>query len=230
MDGLSSVRLDVTSIGTVPPSSQLQRGRRHPGMDAAANLLGMSASDLRTAMQSGQSLSSIATSKGVSQDQLVGAMSAAIQQANPGISVDRATSIATAIATRTPEAGAAPQGLDATTGASATQAGGTKAATGHHPHHHHAMGAAMQAAAQTLGVSSDELRASLQNGETLSSLASSKGVSQDSLVGAIATAMQQADTSLSTDQATQIATRLADGPESPWAPADGPASTFGVTA
>jgi uncharacterized protein YidB (DUF937 family) len=205
-------------------------------MDAAANLLGMSASDLRTAMQSGQSLSQIASSKGVGQDQLIAAMSTAIQQANPGMSADRATSVATAIATRTPQVGTAgASGATDQAAASAfgaTQAAGTGATHGQH-YHHHAMAAGMQAAAQTLGVSTDELTSSLKSGQSLTSLASSKGVSQDDLITAISTALQQSDTSLSSDQASQIATRIATStPESQsWAtPGGGTTSTFGVTA
>jgi uncharacterized protein YidB (DUF937 family) len=234
VDGLSSVRLDIASMGAIQSPSQSQHVRKHPGMDAAASLLGMSASDLRTALRGGQSLSSIASSKGVSQDQLVAAMSTAIQQANPGMSADRATNVATAIATRTPPAGggpggavAPPPGTDA-----AGQTGPAGAGHGHH-HRHHAMAAAMQAAATTLGLSADQLASSLKSGQSLSALASSKGVSQDDLVKSISAALQQADTDLSADQATQIATGLATAvPQSQsWQPAGGGVtSTFGVTA
>ena len=47
-------------------------------MDAAAKTLGMSSDDLRTALQKGQSLSDIATSKGVSQDALSSAIGSAL--------------------------------------------------------------------------------------------------------------------------------------------------------
>ena len=105
MDGLSSVRLDLTSIGSAQLTSPLSRPTRsHPAMDAAATALGMSASDLRSAMQSGQSLASIASSKGISQATLTSTISAAIQQANPAVSADQAAKVATDIATRTPPA------------------------------------------------------------------------------------------------------------------------------
>jgi uncharacterized protein YidB (DUF937 family) len=164
-------------------------------------------------------------------------MSTAIQQANPGMSADRATSVATAIATRTPQAGTAGASgaTDQAAAASAfgaTQAAGASATHGHH-HRHHAMAVGMQAAAQTLGVSTDELTSSLRSGQSLTSLASSKGVSQDDLITAISAALQQSDTSLSSDQASQIATRIATStPESqPWAASGSNAtSTFGVTA
>jgi hypothetical protein len=70
------------------------------------------------------------------------------------------------------------------------------------------MGAAMDAAAQTLGLSKDDLVSSLQSGQSLSSLAKSKGVSTDDLVKAMATALQGVDTSLTGTQATSLATDM----------------------
>jgi uncharacterized protein YidB (DUF937 family) len=204
-------------------------------MDAAAKLLGMSSSDLRSALQSGKSLADIASSKGIGRDTLTAAMAAAIQQANPNVSSERATEVATAIATRTPLAGGPPtggaQGADATQGAT-----GTTATQGHHHHHHHAGGAAMDAAAKTLGMSTSDLMSSLQSGQSLASIAKSKGVSQDDLVKAMAAALQGADSKLSSDQATQIATQMATrtpGTENqPWATAaqQSGTTTYSITA
>ena len=234
MDGLSSVRLDIASVGTAQlKSTQSGRTRSHPAMDAAAKALGMSTSDLRTALQSGQSLESIASSKGVSQDTLVAAMSSAIQEANPGISADQATKVATAIATRQPPAGPPP---DAAAGATdpTSVTGGTSATSGHHHHRHHAMAAAMDAAAKALGTTTSDLTTALQSGQSLASIASSKGVSQDDLVKAISSALQQADSGMTADRATQMATALATAtPQSqgqPWAGATGSTSTYSVLA
>ncbi len=211
MDGLSSVQFSAAQIsaaGLSPIQSQHQRS--HPAMDAAAKLLGMSSSDLRSAMQSGQSLAAIASSKGITQDQLTAAMAAAIQQANPNISADQATKVATAIATRTPPAGGPPQsaGQGTDTAGSTQGTAGTTATQGHH-HHHHARAAAMDAASQLLGMSTSDLTSSLQSGQSLASIASSKGVSQDDLVNAMATALQGVDSNLTADQATQLATQMA---------------------
>ena len=83
MDGLSYVRLDASSIGAVGLTSR-QSGspRSSPVMDGAAKALGMSSSDLRTSLQGGQSISSIAQSKGLSLDTVIAAMATSIQQAN----------------------------------------------------------------------------------------------------------------------------------------------------
>jgi uncharacterized protein YidB (DUF937 family) len=184
-------------------------------MDAAATTLGMSASDLRTALQSGQSLASIASSKGISEDTLTAAMAAAIEQANPNISADQATAVATAIATRTPPAASAPAQTGTSSGSTQATTGattGTTAASGHHHHHHHhAMSTALDATAQLLGTTTTDLATSLQSGQTLAQIASAQGVSQNDLVTAISNALQQADSNLSSDQATQLATTLATG-------------------
>lgn len=265
MDGISPVGLNPSYLSAIQSTSQSQH-HRHPGMEAAAKLLGMSESDLRTAMRGGQSLSQIASSKGISQDQLVSTIATAIQQANPSISADRAQMVATEMASRTPgaqgtgnpggpsgpqDAGGLPPGpppagaagatgdtdsdneTGETSGTSATDdTSSTNQVGGKHHHRHHAMAAAMQAAAKALGVTTDQLTSALKSGQSLSSLASSKGVSQDDLVKAMATALQGVDSSLSADQATQIATGLATAtPQSqPWAPTMGSSSTFGITA
>ena len=84
------------------------------------------------------------------------------------------------------------------------------------------MTTAVDAAAKLLGMSSSDIASALQKGQSLSDIAKSKGVSQDELVKAIATALQSADSNLSSDQATQIAnnlsTRMPPTPENnPWA-------------
>lgn len=209
MDGLSTVQFSAAQTSAVGLSSiQSQQKRSHPAMDAAAKLLGMSASDLRSALQSGQSLADIASSKGIGQDALTAAMATAIQQANPNVSAEQATKVATAIATRKPPAGGQqPEAAQAADGTQGTT--GTAATQGHHHHHHHAGGAAMDAAAKTVGMSVTDLMSSMQSGQSLASIAKSKGVSQDDLVKAMATALQGADTTITADQATQIATQMA---------------------
>jgi uncharacterized protein YidB (DUF937 family) len=203
-------------------------------MDAAAKLLGMSSSDLRTALQSGQSLASIASSKGVSQDALVGAMSTAIQEANPAISADQASKVATAIATRTHSAGGTPP--SGTAPDASTAATETSGAHRHGHHRHRAMGVAMDAAAKALGTTAGDLVSSLQNGQSLASIASAKGVSEDDLVKTISSALSQADSSLSTDQATQLATAMVTGQRpanlgQPWdGGSSGTSSTFAILA
>jgi len=94
----------------------------------------------------------------------------------------------------------------------------------------------MDAAAKALGTTTSDLVSSLQSGQSLATIASAKGVSQDDLVKAISSALSQADSSLSTDQATQLATAMVTGPATPdpsrqWAASpSGTASTFAILA
>jgi len=69
--------------------------------------------------------------------------------------------------------------------------------------------AAMDAAATALGMSPSDLMQAVRGGQSLADVAKSKGMSQDDLVAAIATAIGKQNTNLSADQATQIATRIA---------------------
>ncbi len=236
MDGLSSVQLNAAQVSAVGLSPiQSQQTRSHPAMDAAAKSLGMSTSDLRSAMQSGQSLASIASSKGISEGTLTAAMATAIQQAHPEVSADQAANVATAMVTRTPTAGGQVQTSGATAAGATEGASGATATQGHHHHHHDGGAAAMNAAAQTLGMSASDLESSLNSGQSLSSLASSKGVSQDDLVKAMAGALTQTNPSLATDQATQLVTQLVNRTpgtqDQTWsAGTQQPAGTFSVTA
>lgn len=71
-----------------------QGGARKAGMDAAAKALGLSSTDLQTALKGGQSLTSLAQNKGVTTDALSQAISSAVSQANPSLSGGRAQQIA----------------------------------------------------------------------------------------------------------------------------------------
>jgi uncharacterized protein YidB (DUF937 family) len=202
-------------------------------MDAAAKLLGMSTTDLRTALQGGQSLASIASSKGVSQDDLTAAMSKALQQANPNMTADQAAKMATAIATRTRTTAPQATSTDPAT-QDPTAATGTSATQGHHHHHHGGGAAAMDAASKLLGMSTTDLTTALKSGQSLSSIATSKGVSQSDLTAAMATAIQGSNPNITADQAKEFATRMATQTpgtqDQQWNAGTQPPTTFSITA
>jgi len=66
-------------------------------MDAVAKKLGMSDSDLQSALQSGKSLTDIAKSKGVSSDDLLSTVKDALKSANPNMSDTQLSNIANRI-------------------------------------------------------------------------------------------------------------------------------------
>jgi hypothetical protein len=54
-----------------------------------------------------------------------------------------------------------------------------------------------------------DMHSAYQSGTSISAMASSKGMSQDALVAAMASAMQHASPSFSADQAREVATAIA---------------------
>ncbi len=202
---VSAVSLDVsiTSLRTTQTANRSPRPFR-TAMDAAAKALGMTPSDLMQSLQGGQSLADLAAKKGMSQDDLVRAMAAAIGQANPNLSADQATRIATRIATAVPGQG----DTTATTGAGVSGVGGHH----HHRGHHHSGDGSndiLGAVSQALGESTDQVSSALRSGQSLADLAKSKGVSVDDVIKALAGAFQSENPNLSADQATQMATEFA---------------------
>lgn len=196
---VSSVSVTAASSAFAPAQAAgLRHPPRHAALDAAAQLLDMTPADVRSALQGGQSLSDLAKSRGISQDDLVKAMATAIEQADPGIGADRAMQLATRIAAYVPQQQAA--------GPVATA--GTQVA-GHRHHRHHGGGAAIKAASDVLGESPDDIAAALRSGQSLADIAASKGVSKDDLVSGIATALQDGNPSLSADSARKLATDFA---------------------
>ncbi len=92
-----------------------------------------------------------------------------------------------------------------------TAAQGATGTTATHGHHHHRHGGgAMSAASQLLGMSTSDLGSALQSGQSLASIASSQGVSQNALVSALADAIKGSNSNLTSDQASQIATQMAN--------------------
>ena len=93
--------MSIAPISATPLDSVgATRGRHNHGgghrvaMDAAAQALGMSAKDLRTALTGGQTIASVATSKGISTDTVKSAISDALATANPNMTADRVQQLA----------------------------------------------------------------------------------------------------------------------------------------
>lgn len=165
------------------------------GLAAAATALGMTVSDLRTVLLSGESLAAVAATKGVSIDTLSVAIPAALMQVDPTMSAARATALAQRM-------------ID---GRHAAQHPGHDDRVEHEHRGGAAMPAAFSAAAQALGLTRNALASALESGQTLSGLASTSGISQASLAGSIGDAIARADSTLSPDRAATIAQQLVQG-------------------
>jgi lambda repressor-like predicted transcriptional regulator len=165
-----------------------------PDMSNTAKLFDLSSSQLDQDLQSGTTLSSLASQDGVSSSSLISAIESDLQanapQGAPTLSSTQLQGMATNIAN------------------------GTGPVGGHHGgHHHHGM--ELTDTAQALGLSTSQLDQDLQSGTSLSSLASQDGVSSTSLISAIESDLQanapQGAATLSSDQLTQMATNIANG-------------------
>jgi lambda repressor-like predicted transcriptional regulator len=111
----------VTSISGVSSTASLdptQQTQRKDPFSNVASLLDMSASDLRSALKSGESMSDLATSKGVSRDDLLSAITKDLPQGT-GSGAAASSTDADALAAKIADTKGLPQG-------------------GHgHGHHHH---------------------------------------------------------------------------------------------
>ncbi|HTU28135.1 MAG TPA: LysM peptidoglycan-binding domain-containing protein [Solirubrobacteraceae bacterium] len=197
--------MSISAIsGSTAPDYTAQTQSTHrrtpPSLDDTASLLGISTSTLNSDLQSGDTLSSLASSAGVSSSSLLSAVEQDLSSNAPSgsssLSSSQLSQMATDLINGTPPSGG-PGG-----------AGGPSGAGGPTP-------PSMTNTASLLGISTDTLTSDLQSGDTLSSLASSAGVSSSDLLSAVeqdmsANAPSGAPT-LSSDQLTQMATDFIDG-------------------
>ncbi len=87
MNNMSQVQGAGGPPGGRPPGG----GPMKAGMDAAAETLGLSAEDLKSALDEGSTLEELASSAGVSTDDLEAAMAAAIEDVAPAQAAERMT-------------------------------------------------------------------------------------------------------------------------------------------
>jgi hypothetical protein len=189
-----------TSLQNQPPTAQQV-------LQPVASLLGTTSQDLINQMQSGTTLSSIATQQGVSQNDLITAIEQGLQSTNPSTSAIAQNSSPSSIATL-----------------AANIANGTAKVGGHHHHHHHAGSSSSSSSstsstsassdtdgdsdgsgtagstglgtstvnslASILGVDPTTLLQALSSGTSVSDLASSSGIPSASLQSLLSTGLQ----------------------------------------
>lgn len=169
IDSVNGGQSSASSAATQGPGAVWQQV-----LQSAGSVLGMSTSDLTTALRSGQSLAQIAQQKGVSQSDLTTAVTKALNTAQQN---------------------GATLPADASTMAQqiVSQTGG---ASGHHHHHHHHGGGSadgsssssdtsgdsmLSSISSALGMQPTDLLQALVGGTSLQSLAQQNGVSEQSL-------------------------------------------------
>ena len=154
------MNIDPTSSYSTLSLDSSQARRTPPSLDNTAQLLGLTSSQLSTDLQSGTTLSQLASQKGVSSSSLISSiesdLTANAPQGASAPSSTQLTQMATNIA----------NGTRPGQGAGGPPAGGfTPPAGGFAP-------PAMTNTAKLLGLSSSQLSSDLQSGTTLSQLAS----------------------------------------------------------
>ena len=199
----------TNSTASSVQSSQPTHHRHQLDLSNTAQLLGVSTSQLSSDLQQGDTLSSLAGSAGVSSSALLSSVEADLKTNAPQgatISASQLQQMATSIIN-----GQAPGGA-------------------HGPGRSHAHGSppAMSNTAQLLGISTDQLSSDLGSGQTLSSLASSAGVSSSSLLSSVEADLKtnapQGAPALSDTQLAGMATGIING-SGPWGAAAGSSSS-----
>jgi hypothetical protein len=211
-------------INTVGSQQQMFLGmpslsHPQPSFSNTAQLLGMSSDELRSALQSGATLSSLAGSKGVASSDLVASVKKDLEdgapQGAPTLSSDQLQQIAANVingTTPTPPT----SGGGGFAGRSPFEAGGIQRPTGPG-----GQPPSFANTAQLLSLSTDDLTADLESGQTLASLASAKGISRSDLLTTVETDLTQNAPSagahssgapqLTSDQLQRLAGDIVDG-------------------
>lgn len=199
---LSSARSGSTTSADESRSGRTE-GRRPPGpppeaIEAAAKALDMSESDVQDALASGSTLQDLADSKGVSQEDLLAAvtdgLAAGAAQHGRQLSTEQLTEFATHLIDGTPPprpTGGAADGAAADLTANGLRGvdGGAGRAHGHHGPPPGPPPAVTESVAELLGTSESDLLEQLQSGTSLKDIAASAGVSETDLTAAVKTAL-----------------------------------------
>jgi predicted DNA-binding protein YlxM (UPF0122 family) len=197
-DGTTTTTAPSTAGGadqTAPDRDGHRRGGFGGGiaLDVAAETLGMTEDELRAALDEGKTLAEIATEKGVDRQALIDALVAAGEA--------RLDEAKAALPDRIAEA------VDRT-----FEGRGDRGGPGGFP----MIGKGLDAAAETLGQTEDELRTALRDGKTLAEIATEKGVDRQALIDALVAdakaklAEKVADGSITQEQADERAERLTE--------------------
>ncbi|WP_169735385.1 hypothetical protein [Actinokineospora inagensis] len=194
-----------TALAQLQQTQQTQGTHRHGEMrkafDAAAKTLGMSTDDLRSALQSGQSMTSLAQSKGISTDALTSAISDALTSADSSLTADKAKEIAQRVVAGPGQGG--PGGPGGAGGPGGPPPGGKPDSR---------IESALSSVAGALGMSDDDLKDALSSGQSLTDVAAANGMDADTLKTTLTTAISKADSSLSSDAVSALADKIIQGP------------------
>jgi DNA-binding CsgD family transcriptional regulator len=171
----------------LPPGPPFGRGLHGPRAEIlapVATALGLTEAQLRERLEDGATLAEVAEAEGVSRADLLAAIAAALKDADPSLTDERANAAAARIA------------------------------DGELRMHRGRLGPparALAPVARALGLTQAEVRTRLRGGDTLAEIAQAEGVSRAALLAAIKRGLKAADPGLSAAQLNDLAGRIADG-------------------
>ncbi|MGH9165425.1 MAG: hypothetical protein ACRDZW_07945 [Acidimicrobiales bacterium] len=154
--GSTTTTTPSTQPGSAPATGEHPGKRMGEGLATAAKAIGISEADLRTALQSGQSIAQVAQSKGVAVSKVVDAL------------VAEATANLPARITEMVNRTGGP---------------GHFGGPGRHGGRH--IGPALATAAKAIGISEADLRTAVQSGQSIAQVAQSKGVALSKVTDAL---------------------------------------------
>jgi hypothetical protein len=134
-----------------------------PGLDAAAEALGITEDDLRAALEDGKTIAEVAGEQGVDVDTVIDAMVAAATE-------DIREHVTALVNGEAPMGGPGEHGFRGHRG-------------GHGPGP--AVGARLDVVADALGITDDELRTALEDGQTIAQVAEANGVDVQTVIDAL---------------------------------------------
>jgi hypothetical protein len=210
--------MNVSGIGSAATATYAQSTTRRapPPLTTTAKLLGVSTDQLTKDLQSGTTLSSLASQQGVSSSALLSSVKSDLQANAPTGSTASSSQLAQ-VATNLIQGGGGGHhrhgggGLNALSLLDGTDP--TTSSTSTDPTT--STSAAMSSMATLLGLSSTQVTSALQSGTSLSTLASQQGVSSSSLLSTVESDLKanapQGAPAVSGSQLAQIATDVING-------------------
>jgi ribosomal protein S20 len=171
--GVAGVAGAQTGDGGPPAESDRPRGGHGPKLDAAAQALGLSVDDLRTRLREGNTIAQVAQAQGVDVQTVIDAMVAA---ANAHIDQEVQEGDLTAEEANEHKANL-PERITRLVNEGKPQGGGP-----------HGRGPKLEAAAEALGLSEDDLREQVRDGKTLAQVAEERNVDKQAVIDAMVAA------------------------------------------
>jgi uncharacterized protein YidB (DUF937 family) len=164
--------LESTSAVVAHPGGP-RGGPRGVGLETAAETIGITAEELRTALQGGQTMAEVAEANGVEPQAVIDALVAEVEA-----HIDEQVAAGELTAEQGEQRKAEAAERIATFVNEGGPAGGPGGPGGHRGH-------GLETAAEAIGITAEELRAALEDGQTVAEVAEANGVDAQTVIDAL---------------------------------------------